>query len=148
MPWLAAPTGAGLTAASSWHLLGGQQLVVVSLYRPPRGGEQAMRQFRFLSLLMEQLRKGFPRAHFLIGGSFNIEPQKTTADAQLLQDFAISWGLQVIDSDEPTTSARHLDYFLASKELTQPGSMCSVVRAGSGGKISDSFPVQVTAHIR
>lgn len=128
--------------------LGARVLVAGSVYRPPRHGLELRRQFHYLELLVGKLRKEHPGALFLLGGDFNLKMPWLTGPAPgPLQRLAEASGMRVIPAAAPTTSSHRLDYFLASEGLTVPGSQCSIVREGGGGRMSDHWPVEVIARI-
>jgi exonuclease III len=128
--------------------IGGQQLVVGSLYRPPRSGEKARQQFAFMDELMALIHEQHPGALFIIGGDFNIEPHKRTLEQEVLNAFGKRWDFQFATPNTPTTKPRGdgteckcFDYYVVSKELFNPSSMCSVLKESAG---SDHYAVQGT----
>lgn len=112
----------------------GRQLVVGSLDRPGRYGPDGLaRTLQLLSSLISTLHEVYPRPAFLIGGSFNLDlSQSESAPAQALRQFASQWALQAVPPCIPSSpvggsSPQLTCYFLASEDLAQPGSECSVL---------------------
>jgi hypothetical protein len=76
---------------------------------------------------MDQLRRDHPAALFFIGIDFNANMRsKASVAAQGLGALASKCSLKIITPEAPLAGSP-ADFFLTSKELTQPGSKCIVL---------------------